>query len=237
MIKRFGIFVLVVFVVGLGVSASSATDVVARLSPQIRIFYNGEQQALYDADGRRVYPLSFQDTTYVPIRGISDLFGVKVDWDQSTQSVILGNPSGPVSLISNDIEWTKYSWHLEDKADLTVLYEDGLKTFSNGLAYHQWNGGYSVQKDWVAYAPVTGASLLSFSAYYSPSPGSNDYAARAYVFDGDFNILDSFEVGAGRLVEREVRILGKNWIGFAANGPEGATDGSGILRILDPLIS
>lgn len=67
----------------------------AYLNSGIRILYNGQAQTMKDAKGNTVYPISYNGTTYVPIRAVSDILNLPVVWDGTNNAVILGtNPEG-----------------------------------------------------------------------------------------------------------------------------------------------
>lgn len=80
-----------IFSLTTGASAADATreQITAYLNYNLTVTYNGETQVLADANGNQVYPVTYSGTTYVPIRAIGNLLGLKVDWDQSTQTVTL----------------------------------------------------------------------------------------------------------------------------------------------------
>lgn len=91
----------------LGASASSTlTAIKAYLNYGITIEYNGEAQKLFDANGVRLYPISYNDSTYVPIRAVSNILGVNVDWDQARQTVVLGTPTDGVDLINKYLPYS-----------------------------------------------------------------------------------------------------------------------------------
>ncbi len=46
----------------------------------------------------KAYPITYNGTTYLPVRSIGNLLGVDVGWDQATQSVLLGK-QGETDLI------------------------------------------------------------------------------------------------------------------------------------------
>lgn len=74
-----------------GVMASNGVEEIkAYLRPDITIKYDGITTALSDASGNRIYPLSYEGTTYVPLRAVSDLVGLNVDWDGEENAVLLG---------------------------------------------------------------------------------------------------------------------------------------------------
>lgn len=92
----------------IGATASNGIQKIqADLDPTISIKYKGEEQVLKDAQGSRVYPISYQGTTYLPIRAVAGLTGLGVDWDGTTRSVLLGDPAEGVDLIETFEPYTK----------------------------------------------------------------------------------------------------------------------------------
>lgn len=70
-----------------------AEQVAASINYDITVTFNGEPKALSNVNGKQVYPVLYGGTTYVPIRAIGYLLGLKVDWDQATRTVLLDKPS------------------------------------------------------------------------------------------------------------------------------------------------
>ena len=77
------------FCVGL-YAAGGKEEVKAWLRHDLNVEYNGVQQKMRDATGATVLPLTYNDSTYLPVRAISNLLGVHVDWDGDTNTVLLG---------------------------------------------------------------------------------------------------------------------------------------------------
>lgn len=85
----------------LGAHASSTLEAIsAYLNYGITIEYDGKTQEMFDANGVRIYPISYQGSTYVPIRAISNILGVDVNWDGENQKILLGTPAGGIDLIN-----------------------------------------------------------------------------------------------------------------------------------------
>jgi len=75
----------------LGVQAASGSEpITAYVGYDIGVQYDGQSVTLKNANGERVFPILYEGSTYVPIRAISNLFGVPVEWDAATRSVLLG---------------------------------------------------------------------------------------------------------------------------------------------------
>lgn len=56
----------------------------------IKIYWDGVEKTLTDANGNKVEPMIYQGTTYVPLRAMSNLMGKEVDWNQSEMAVYVG---------------------------------------------------------------------------------------------------------------------------------------------------
>lgn len=70
-------------------AAEPREKVTAYLRPDITVTYNGDPQTLQDAAGNTLYPLSCNGTAYLPVRAVSNILGIEVDWDQAAQTVLL----------------------------------------------------------------------------------------------------------------------------------------------------
>jgi hypothetical protein len=73
-------------VVPLG-SRPGQTIITVYLKPDVKIMYDFELQAFQDVNGKRVYPIIYGGTTYLPIRAISGLMGASIEWNSSTQTI------------------------------------------------------------------------------------------------------------------------------------------------------
>lgn len=86
---------LLAFALCFGIGATAAVHTLlpiqADLNYDIHIFLNGTEQKMFDANGKRVYPISYEGTTYLPIRAVSSMLGVNVDWDAENYAVLLSS--------------------------------------------------------------------------------------------------------------------------------------------------
>ena len=84
--KRAAALTLVGVIAAGGVAAGAAAtrqQITAELRPDIGLTLNGQSQALDKTI------IAYNGTTYLPIRSIGELLGMDVDWNNSTQTVIL----------------------------------------------------------------------------------------------------------------------------------------------------
>lgn len=82
----------------------------------IKISLNGHEVLPKDANNNYVEPFTINGTTYLPVRAVANALGINVNWDDSTNTVVLSNAlSAPFTLtagqyvVGEDIEPGKYS--------------------------------------------------------------------------------------------------------------------------------
>jgi len=75
-------------------ATNSAVDVI--MQGNLTVTYNGDVQIFCDANGKRVLPLNYQGTTYLPVRAVCALVGFGVDYDSKNYTVILSTSGSTV---------------------------------------------------------------------------------------------------------------------------------------------
>jgi len=74
-----------------GSNALRKIDAVA--NDNIKIYYNGDLANLTDTDGSKISPVIINGRTYLPLRAMSELLGIDIEWDGTTQSIYLSTDS------------------------------------------------------------------------------------------------------------------------------------------------
>ncbi len=222
----------VTLVLGTGVGAYAAANsstISALLNPDLKVIYNGVEQHLTDASGQPVYPISYNNTTYLPVRAVSSLLSLPIEFDADNYSVVMGTKeTQPASLVSQtNSGGTKYSSIIRDAGDLKITTGDGVQTYSSGILWDIWNGSASASRERVILFNVKGYKTLSFTAW-------SDVDADVIVYDQDGNSFSNFKIPANSTVTKTLTLDSTTTqLGFAANGPLG---GTGSLKILDPSV-
>ncbi|MCL1835660.1 MAG: copper amine oxidase N-terminal domain-containing protein [Oscillospiraceae bacterium] len=220
------------------------TGIQALLSPDITVVYNGEVQAMKDVNGNPVYPVMYNGTTYLPIRAVSDMLGLPVEWDGGTRAVLIGTTDvQPRSFLDATDEGTKTTagsicrWvKVTNRGELPSAADD----FGNTLASHTEAikaDCYMGLQTRTRYALDRAYYELSFTAY-----NLSGYPAHVQVIDcatGD--VLWSATLGAGSYAfAAAIDISGASEIEFVASlndVPGRAAYYEGAVYLCDPLVS
>ena len=84
------IFLALALLTGICVSAvasSAIREIQATLSPDVTVEYDGIVQVMKDVNGNEVFPIMYEGTTYLPIRAVSGMLGLPIEWVDSTRTV------------------------------------------------------------------------------------------------------------------------------------------------------
>ncbi len=134
--KKYISFLLMLIMIFCLSNISFATDenTQAILNRTVSIMYNNELKEFSDVNGTKVYPLTYQGTTYLPIRAISALFSIPVEWNDEERMVLLGSGDVSTSTVK-----TIDSFTAQQNEEITLLlsksigikYNDVLQTFTD----------------------------------------------------------------------------------------------------------
>lgn len=210
-------------------AAANSTTISALLNPDLKIVYNGVEQHLKDAAGNPVYPISYNNTTFLPVRAISDLIDLPIDFDGARYAVIMGaTEAQPAPLVKlTNTGGTQFSSIIRDSADLNVTTKDGTQNYSTGIYWNIWNGSGSAAPERPIRFNVKGYSTLTFTAWA-------DVDTEAIIYNQDGKVFSSFRIPANSTVTKTMTLdATTTQIGFAGNGPLGST---GTMKILDPTV-
>lgn len=64
--------------------------ITAYLNHQLGIQINGEAYSLVDGQGNKLTPITYNGTTYLPVRALGDALNVSVSYDASKKQVLIG---------------------------------------------------------------------------------------------------------------------------------------------------
>ncbi|MFL0372548.1 hypothetical protein [Paenibacillus amylolyticus] len=120
---------------GIGTGALAATgleQIKAYLNSKITLKMNDATVTAKDANGKTVLPITYNGTTYLPVRAVGYLLGTEITYDSATSSVLIGgkNETGPVtndkvtlSTLGTTVLGST-AWHTKDPAETTYKGKD-----------------------------------------------------------------------------------------------------------------
>ena len=209
-------------------AASNLQRIAADLNSGIKIIYNGTTQTLKDANGNQLFPISYNGTTYVPLRAVSTIFGENVNWDKNTNSITLGKSERePISLtkLSHD-KGTDTSGIIGDVTNIVPVNTQ----FSSGVFWSIWNSTMSYSYDYCMHFDVSAYSTLTYTAW-------SDVDATVMVVDENEANIDIFKLYANTITTRTIDISGVSKVAFGANALDFIQKpNTGTLYILDPTV-
>lgn len=212
-----------------------ADDIVKTITAELRgdvsIIVDGELQSFQDANGKTVYPVMYEGTTYLPVRAISNLMGKAVNWDDATQTVHLGALDAYKDVIDVEDKGTGYAGSkVVDANELTVPYGDTQenKTFRNAIRLVEVN---SAKKDYTLQLG-NNYSMISVTLY-NPATNSNDIVFE--IADADSGIvLVTKTLSPGQFFDyKDASLNNAKSLTFSATGKAG---GGETAYFLEPQI-
>lgn len=193
-------------------AASNNETISAVLNREVTITYNGEVQNFKDQGGNPVYPITYNGTTYLPVRYVCDLLGVAVEWDQAANTVRLGsNEKQPTYLVDRPHDKaTSRAWIINDPEMLKFSGDSGVQEFKNGTVSTIWNGDGSIGSSNKLYFDVAGYNQLTFTVAY-------DKPCSVLIIDQDGGVLSKFDFDGG-ITTKTINLNGAKRVALCGNG-------------------
>lgn len=150
---------LMLIIISCSVAYANMISAEVILNKNIIITYNGEIQKFRNASGEVIFPISYDGTTYLPIRSISCLFQTEIDWSGETNSIYLGK--GSIDKFTSESIGEFKAGTNEDviaglNSDIKIYYKDKIQIFKDVND----NVVYPLTYQGTTYLPVRAISNL-----------------------------------------------------------------------------
>lgn len=107
-------------------AGSNMEEITAYLNNNIGFSINGADYYPTDTNGNKLIPITYQDSTYLPVRALAEALKVSLDFDSKNNQILIGSSA----LVTNDMLEVKYS------DNQTIDIQKGFASFeSNGTYY------------------------------------------------------------------------------------------------------
>ena len=153
------LLILTVVLVLESIRLADTTEVEVILNREIKVTYNEAIQEFQNVNGVKVYPLSYEGTTYLPIRSISSLFQSKIKWDGNTNSIYLGEgdlDTTSSKTVSSFNRGNNETIKVLLNRDIKIYYHNKVQTFTDVTG----KVVYPLSYNGTTYLPVRAVSNL-----------------------------------------------------------------------------
>ena len=110
------LIIILLLVLTTAFAQNAYETVITVLYDNIKVYKDGKEVELKDVNGKAAEPFIYSDTTYVPIRAVSELLGNSVSWDEETKSIYISDKE---NFFPDNV--------FEDNNDSNYLYTGFLK--------------------------------------------------------------------------------------------------------------
>ena len=167
----------------LTVRARAASGAAARLRPDITIVIDGSERTFYNVSGQQVHPISYNDTTYLPLRAIGELMGKVVTWNKDTKTASLdGVRTDPAAAGTPDAGARARDITVEVRSDFTVEVDGQVRTFTDA----QGRTVYPLLYQGSTYLPVRAiGELMGKSVAWDGKTNTVTLSGNGEVTDAD----------------------------------------------------
>lgn len=164
----------------------------------VKVYWDGVEKTLLDADHNKVEPIIYEGTTYVPLRAMSNLMGKTVDWDQSTLSVYVGvKPVGATTPLDklDQSKINRAGVYMETGKDAYFQLKDETIQCSNLLLnsadgyYWQYYNIYVLNGN---YSRLVGKAVMPYTSVGSSK--ENELIFYSVENDGTENEIKRYEL-------------------------------------------
>lgn len=190
-----------------GVFASgNLQEIKAYLNGEISFKLHGDDWRPKGSDGLEMLPITYEGSTYVPLRAVADALNVAVDYDTEAKSVILGEKAEAVSFFSKNVKIGEQYTRIEDVIDKKQLVVNG-KQFEGAFRYELTNGDRIIP--------------LSLGKAYTKAHlvmGAVGDSATVTIMNGKKQILASAKVEKDKTVEVDVDLYGADALQISYKG-------------------
>jgi len=133
----------------------------AYLSPGITVLVDGKTKTFTDVNGNVVYPITYNGTTYLPVRAVGFAVGKEVNWDGILKTVYIGSKPNAVmyefynTVISDTMGLLK---KLLD--NLQIVYDKSKTTAERQVALNAFMDAYKgVEDQWKKVNDKTSSNI------------------------------------------------------------------------------
>lgn len=112
-------------------AAPTVTNVTAQLNPDYKIVVDGVNQNLFNSAGQPVYPLVYNNSTYLPLRAMGELMNKNVNWDEANLTASLEGTRTTAPSSGRVTTASRQYVNAQLRPDFTIMMDGVRRSFSN----------------------------------------------------------------------------------------------------------
>jgi len=129
------------------IAASTVTPIKAFLDGTLKFKVDGADWTPRDGAGKEALPITYEGTTYLPVRAVSNLFKTPIKYDGKTKTILIGEAEA-IGFGSSAIQPKFKPWDFQDIIEASKLVFDG-KTYSGAYSMSAWDA--SLPNDYMSF--------------------------------------------------------------------------------------
>jgi hypothetical protein len=198
-------------------AATKIETIKATINPALNIVLNGKAFVPTDMNGKTLRPITYNNTTYIPLRSVGNAFNVPVNYVSATSTIELGTKAVEVDLIRANAFSNTWGYANYASIDPDKLYINNKK-FKNGVIneFKRKSESHSfVIKLNKNYTTLT-FDLVSIEAdhtYKVMVTDKNNISLKETLIDGLENQSVSVDVTGVEQVEFSIKFNGDTFVG------------------------
>ena len=112
-------------------AAPTVTNVTAQLNPDYKIVVDGVNQNLFNSTGQPVYPLVYNNSTYLPLRAMGELMNKNVNWDEANLTASLEGKRTAAPSSGRVTSASRQYVTAQLRPDFTIMMDGVRRSFTN----------------------------------------------------------------------------------------------------------
>ena len=110
-------------------AADQAFTADAQLRADFSIVMDGNDVDFKTSSGNAVYPILYEDRTYLPLRAIGELMGKNVNWDEDNKTITISGTRDTVSSNRDNPNIGRKNIRVQERPDFTIVVDGKERKF------------------------------------------------------------------------------------------------------------
>ncbi len=126
-------------------AGANLKEIKAYLDYDVKIKYDLEERSMLDANGARVYPISYNGEIYLPVTQLGEITDMNTKYDKTNNTVLLGITGEAVDFIDTykPVYNSNMTYNKHCSSDMGRSVDIGSEKYDNYIMFRAW-GNYNI---------------------------------------------------------------------------------------------